>query len=73
MVGDPGVGKTAIAEGIARKIFEKKVPKFIQDHQVYTLDISALLAGSKISRRFRRAYQGSVVCARTQRQDHSVY
>jgi ATP-dependent Clp protease ATP-binding subunit ClpA len=47
MVGDPGVGKTAIAEGIARKIHEKKVPKFIQDHQVYTLDISALLAGSK--------------------------
>ncbi len=47
MVGDPGVGKTAIAEGIARKIHEKKVPKFIQDHQVYTLDISAMLAGSK--------------------------
>jgi ATP-dependent Clp protease ATP-binding subunit ClpA len=47
MVGDPGVGKTAIAEGIARKIFEGKVPKFIADHQVYTLDISAMLAGSK--------------------------
>jgi len=47
LVGDPGVGKTAIAEGLARKIFEKKVPKFIQDHHVYTLDISALLAGSK--------------------------
>ena len=47
MVGDPGVGKTAIAEGIARKIHEKKVPRFIQDHQVYTLDISAMLAGSK--------------------------
>ena len=47
MVGDPGVGKTAIAEGLARKIFEKKVPKFIQDHSVYTLDISSLLAGSK--------------------------
>jgi ATP-dependent Clp protease ATP-binding subunit ClpA len=47
LVGDPGVGKTAIAEGLARKIHEKKVPKFIQDHQVYTLDISALLAGSK--------------------------
>jgi ATP-dependent Clp protease ATP-binding subunit ClpA len=47
MVGEPGVGKTAIAEGIARKIFEGKVPKFIKDHQVYTLDISALLAGSK--------------------------
>jgi ATP-dependent Clp protease ATP-binding subunit ClpA len=47
MVGDPGVGKTAIAEGLARKIHEKKVPKFIQDHQVYNLDISAMLAGSK--------------------------
>jgi len=47
LVGDPGVGKTAVAEGLARKIHEKKVPKFIQDHQVYTLDISALLAGSK--------------------------
>ena len=47
MVGDPGVGKTAIAEGLARKIFERKVPKFILDHQVFTLDISALLAGSK--------------------------
>lgn len=47
MVGEPGVGKTAIAEGLARKIFEKKVPKFIQDHTVYTLDISSLLAGSK--------------------------
>jgi ATP-dependent Clp protease ATP-binding subunit ClpA len=47
IIGDPGVGKTAIAEGIARKIFEGKVPKFIQDHTVYSLDISALLAGSK--------------------------
>jgi ATP-dependent Clp protease ATP-binding subunit ClpA len=47
LVGDPGVGKTALAEGLARKIFEKKVPKFIQDHQVYSLDISSLLAGSK--------------------------
>ena len=47
IVGDPGVGKTAIAEGIARKIHEKAVPKFIEDHQVYTLDIGALVAGSK--------------------------
>jgi len=47
MVGDPGVGKTAIAEGLALKILQKKVPKFIQDHIVYSLDISALVAGSK--------------------------
>jgi ATP-dependent Clp protease ATP-binding subunit ClpA len=47
LIGDPGVGKTAIAEGLAKNIFEGKVPKFIQDHTVYSLDISAMLAGSK--------------------------
>jgi ATP-dependent Clp protease ATP-binding subunit ClpA len=47
LIGDPGVGKTAIAEGLAREIYEGKVPKFIKDHTVYSLDISALLAGSK--------------------------
>lgn len=47
LIGDPGVGKTAIAEGLARKIVEGLVPKFIQDNSVYSLDISAMLAGSK--------------------------
>ncbi len=47
LVGDPGVGKTAIAEGLARKISEGNVPEFIKDHVVYNLDISAMLAGSK--------------------------
>jgi ATP-dependent Clp protease ATP-binding subunit ClpA len=47
LIGDPGVGKTAIAEGLARKIEEGNVPKFIKDHTVYSLDISAMLAGSK--------------------------
>lgn len=47
MVGDPGVGKTAIAEGLAKKINDGQVPNFIKDHVVYNLDISSLLAGSK--------------------------
>lgn len=47
LIGDPGVGKTAIAEGLARNINEKAVPRFIQDYTVYSLDISAMLAGSK--------------------------
>ena len=47
MVGDPGVGKTAIAEGLAKQILEKNVSKFLYDHTVYALDIPALLAGSK--------------------------
>ena len=47
LIGDPGVGKTAIAEGLARKIEEGNVPTFIKDHTVYSLDIAAMLAGSK--------------------------
>lgn len=47
MIGDPGVGKTAIAEGLARKIVEGSVPKYLKDHVIYNLDISAMIAGSK--------------------------
>jgi ATP-dependent Clp protease ATP-binding subunit ClpA len=47
LIGDPGVGKTAIAEGLARKIIEGKVPTFIKNHTLYSLDITSMLAGSK--------------------------
>jgi ATP-dependent Clp protease ATP-binding subunit ClpA len=47
MVGDPGVGKTAIAEGLARNIVNKQVPEYLRDYTVYNLDIGSLLAGSK--------------------------
>ena len=47
MVGDPGVGKTAIAEGLATLIVNKKVPAFLHDHEVFSLEIGSLLAGSK--------------------------
>lgn len=47
MVGDPGVGKTAIAEGLANDIVAGTVPEFLQDHELYSLEIGSLLAGSK--------------------------
>jgi ATP-dependent Clp protease ATP-binding subunit ClpA len=47
MIGDPGVGKTAIAEGLALAIVLKNVPKYLEQYTVYNLDISSLLAGSK--------------------------
>jgi len=47
MVGDPGVGKTAIAEGLALSIADGSAPEFIHNHDVYSLEIGSLLAGSK--------------------------
>ena len=47
MVGDPGVGKTAIAEGLAQAINANAVPTFLQGHEVWGLEIGSLLAGSK--------------------------
>ena len=62
MVGDPGVGKTAIAEGLAYNIINKNVPTFLQDYEVYMLDIGAMLAGSKyrgdFEERFKLVLQG---------------
>lgn len=47
LVGEAGVGKTAIAEGLARMIVEERVPEILQNAQVYVLDMGALLAGTK--------------------------
>jgi ATP-dependent Clp protease ATP-binding subunit ClpA len=47
MIGDPGVGKTAIAEGLAHKIVHGDVPEYLKEYTVYNLEIGSLLAGSK--------------------------
>ncbi len=47
LVGDPGVGKTAIAEGLARRITEEDVPEVLLDATIYSLDMGALLAGTR--------------------------
>ncbi len=47
LVGEPGVGKTAIAEGLAYKIFNNECPEFLKEYKVYNLDIGSMLAGSK--------------------------
>ena len=47
MIGDPGVGKTAIAEGLAHMIVENKVPDVLKDHTIFSVDVGSLIAGSK--------------------------
>jgi ATP-dependent Clp protease ATP-binding subunit ClpA len=57
LVGDPGVGKTAIAEGLAYNIVKGAVPDFLKDYKVYSLDISAMLAGSKYRGDFEERFK----------------
>jgi ATP-dependent Clp protease ATP-binding subunit ClpA len=57
LIGDPGVGKTAIAEGIALNIINGTVPEYLKDHTVYNLDIGSLLAGSKYRGEFEEKFQ----------------
>jgi ATP-dependent Clp protease ATP-binding subunit ClpA len=47
LVGEAGVGKTAIAEGLAKKIVEKDIPEILKDKTIYSLDLGALIAGTK--------------------------
>ena len=57
MVGDPGVGKTAIAEGLAYNIENNLVPEFLKEYKVYNLDIGAMLAGSKYRGDFEERFK----------------
>ena len=52
MVGDPGVGKTAVAEGLAVKVVNKQVPEYLQDYKVFNLDVGTMLAGTQYRGQF---------------------
>jgi ATP-dependent Clp protease ATP-binding subunit ClpA len=57
MVGDPGVGKTAIIEGLAQEVAQGRVPEFLKDHEVWSLEIGSLLAGSKYRGEFEEKFK----------------
>ena len=60
LVGEPGVGKTAISEGIARKIVNREVPENIKNRLIYSLDMGALIAGAKYQGEFEERLKGVV-------------
>ena len=69
-VGDPGVGKTAIAEGLARKIVEGDVPEVLENAEVFTLDMGLLLAGARYRGDFEERLSG--VLKEIQAKDHAI-
>lgn len=66
LVGDPGVGKTAIAEGLARKIYEGDVPEYLLNYKVYNLEIGSLLAGSKYRGEFEEKLKEVITALKKQ-------
>ena len=59
-VGDPGVGKTAMAEGLALAIAESRVPDFLETAEIYALDLAGLLAGTKYRGQFEERLKGVI-------------
>lgn len=70
LVGESGVGKTAIAEGLARRIVDNKIPEVMKDAVVYSLDMGALLAGTKYRGDFEKRFKA--LLAELKRQPHSI-
>lgn len=70
LVGEAGVGKTAIAEGLAWRIVEGQVPDIIQDCVIYSLDIGSLLAGTKYRGDFEKRFKG--ILKQLEKEDHAV-
>jgi len=66
MVGDPGVGKTAIAEGLALRIVNDEVPGYLKDHTVYNLEIGAIVAGTSYRGQFEERLKDIIEALKAQ-------
>ena len=67
LIGEPGVGKTAIAEGLAVRIVEKKVPAKLLDKEIYLLDLAAIVAGTQFRGQFEARMKAIIEEAKSQK------
>ena len=67
MVGDPGVGKTHIVEGLAQEIVAGRVPEFLKGHEVWGLEVGSLLAGSKYRGEFEEKFKAVITALETKK------
>jgi ATP-dependent Clp protease ATP-binding subunit ClpA len=67
LVGDPGVGKTAIVEGLAQELAAGRVPEFLKDHELWSLEIGSLLAGSKYRGEFEEKFKQVITALETKK------
>ena len=67
MVGDPGVGKTAIVEGLAQEVSAGRVPDFLKGHEVWSLEVGSLLAGSKYRGEFEEKFKAVITALETKK------
>jgi ATP-dependent Clp protease ATP-binding subunit ClpA len=67
MVGDPGVGKTAIVEGLAQEMVAGRVPEFLKGHEVWGLEVGSLLAGSKYRGEFEEKFKAVITALETKK------
>jgi len=70
LVGESGVGKTAIAEGLAKRIVDKEVPEVLQESVIYSLDLGALVAGTKYRGDFEKRLKG--VLNQIKKEEHAI-
>jgi ATP-dependent Clp protease ATP-binding subunit ClpA len=67
MVGDPGVGKTAIVEGLAQEMTAGRVPEFLKGHELWSLEVGSLLAGSKYRGEFEEKFKAVISALETKK------
>ena len=73
LIGEPGVGKTAVVEGLAKRIVEGNVPDNLRSKEIITLDISSMIAGARYRGEFEERMKNVIEWGGAEPADHPLY